>query len=134
MAGVLNLFAGSLKGFTHRRSCLRFKRALFYGGIDWHRRPRKSRKFDTRKGLIKYDSGYALILQPLLASASPPCKSVCRLAAQPAAPHLPTLRVVGVDQHGTTAALMLAHGFTDRMLVRLVRAGLITIRHEGDQD
>jgi hypothetical protein len=35
-----------------------------------------------------------------------------------------------VDQRGTTEALMLAHGFTDRMLVRLVRAGLITIRHE----
>jgi len=35
-----------------------------------------------------------------------------------------------VAQHGTTEALMLAHGFTDRMLGRLVRAGLITIRHE----
>jgi hypothetical protein len=35
-----------------------------------------------------------------------------------------------VDQHGSTKALMLAHGFTDRMLVRLVRAGLITIRRE----
>ena len=35
-----------------------------------------------------------------------------------------------VDLRGTTEALMLAHGFTDRMLARLVRAGLITIRHE----
>jgi hypothetical protein len=35
-----------------------------------------------------------------------------------------------VDQRGTTEALMLAHGFTDRMLGRLARAGLITIRHE----
>jgi hypothetical protein len=35
-----------------------------------------------------------------------------------------------VDQHGSTKALMLAHGFTDRMLVRLVRGRLITIRRE----
>ncbi len=35
-----------------------------------------------------------------------------------------------VDQHGITEALMLAHGFTPRMLARLIRAGLITIRHE----
>ncbi len=35
-----------------------------------------------------------------------------------------------VDQHGTTEALMLAHGFTDRMLGRLVFAGLMTIRYE----
>ena len=61
--------------------------------------PQKSRhKLDTRKGLVKYDSGYALILQPLLTSASQPCKSVCRLG-----PSLPffgdaprTLHLVGV--------------------------------------
>jgi hypothetical protein len=35
-----------------------------------------------------------------------------------------------VGQRGTTEALMLAHGFTDRMLARLVRVGLKTIRHE----
>ncbi len=35
-----------------------------------------------------------------------------------------------VDQRGTTEALMHAHGVTERMLGRLVRAGLITIRHE----
>src|SRR5712692_11911658 len=35
-----------------------------------------------------------------------------------------------VDQHGTTESLMLAHGFTDRMLSRLVRARLITMQHE----
>ena len=35
-----------------------------------------------------------------------------------------------VDQHGTTEALMLAHGFTERMLDRLVLAGLMTIRYE----
>ena len=35
-----------------------------------------------------------------------------------------------VDLRGTTEALMLAHGFTDRMLARLVRVGLITIPHE----
>jgi hypothetical protein len=35
-----------------------------------------------------------------------------------------------IDQHGTTKALMLADGFTDRMLGRRVDAGLITIRHE----
>src|SRR5262249_15979375 len=35
-----------------------------------------------------------------------------------------------VGERGSTEALMLAHGFTDRMLRRLVRAGLITIRHE----
>src|SRR5260370_1454231 len=39
------------------------------------------------------------------------------------------LELLGV-QDGITEALMLAHGFTDRMLVRLARAGLITIRHE----
>jgi hypothetical protein len=46
--------------------------------------PRRGHKLDTRKELVKYDSGYALILQPLLASASSPCKSVCRLGPQPA--------------------------------------------------
>ena len=35
-----------------------------------------------------------------------------------------------LDQRGTTEAAMLAHGFTERMLGRLVRAGLITVRHE----
>ena len=35
-----------------------------------------------------------------------------------------------VDQQGSTEAWMLALGFTDRMLVLLARAGLITIRHE----
>ncbi len=41
---------------------------------------RKSRhKLDTRKGLVKYNSDYALILQLLLASARRPCKSVCKL-------------------------------------------------------
>ena len=35
-----------------------------------------------------------------------------------------------IEHRGTTEALMLAHGFTERMLRRLVRAGLITIRHE----
>jgi hypothetical protein len=35
-----------------------------------------------------------------------------------------------LDQRGTAEAVMLAHGFTERMLGRLVRAGLITIRHE----
>jgi len=47
------------------------------------------------------DSGYALILQPLLASASSPCKSVCRLGLSlpffgHVAPYLLTLRVVGI--------------------------------------
>ncbi len=35
-----------------------------------------------------------------------------------------------LDPNGTSEALMLAHGFTERMLGRLVRAGLITIRRE----
>jgi hypothetical protein len=35
-AGVVKLLAGSVKGFTHRRSCLRPKRTLFQRGIDWH--------------------------------------------------------------------------------------------------
>ncbi len=35
-----------------------------------------------------------------------------------------------VDQHCTTEALMLAHGFTERMLARLVLAGLLTIQYE----
>ena len=35
-----------------------------------------------------------------------------------------------LDQPGATEALMLAHGFTERMLGRLARARLITIRHE----
>jgi len=35
------------------------------------------------------------------------------------------------EQRGLTEALMLAHGFTDRMLRRLVRADLITIRYEA---
>lgn len=35
-----------------------------------------------------------------------------------------------VDQRDASEALMFAHGFTDRMLVRLVRAGLIAIRRE----
>jgi hypothetical protein len=35
-----------------------------------------------------------------------------------------------VDQQGSTEAWMLALGFTDRMLVLLAHAGLITIRHE----
>jgi hypothetical protein len=35
-----------------------------------------------------------------------------------------------LDQRGTTEAMMLAHGFTERMLGRLLRAGLITIRRE----
>ncbi len=35
-----------------------------------------------------------------------------------------------VEQNGTTEALMLAHGFTERMLGRLVHAGLITIQYE----
>jgi len=35
-----------------------------------------------------------------------------------------------LDERGSTEALMLAHGFTDRMLLRLVRAGLITMRRE----
>jgi len=35
-----------------------------------------------------------------------------------------------LEQRGTTEAVMLAHGFTERMLGRLVRAGLITTRHE----
>jgi len=36
-----------------------------------------------------------------------------------------------IDQRGTTEALMLAHGFTGRMLRRLIRANLITIRYEA---
>ena|GEM_PF-6703929 len=36
LAGIVQLVAGSLKGFTHRRSCLWFKRVMFDGGIDWH--------------------------------------------------------------------------------------------------
>jgi hypothetical protein len=44
-AGVVKLLAGSAKGFIHRRSCLRPKRTLFQGGIDWHGPyPRKSRR------------------------------------------------------------------------------------------
>ncbi len=35
-----------------------------------------------------------------------------------------------LDQPGITEAVILAHGFTERMLGRLARAGLITIRHE----
>jgi hypothetical protein len=35
-----------------------------------------------------------------------------------------------VDEQGGTEAWMLAHGVTDRMLLRLVHAGLITMRHE----
>ncbi len=34
-----------------------------------------------------------------------------------------------VDEQ-STEAWMLAHGFTDRMLLRLVRAGLITVQYE----
>src|SRR5262249_32974926 len=33
-------------------------------------------------------------------------------------------------QEGSTEALKFAHGFTDLMLLRLVRAGLITVRYE----
>jgi hypothetical protein len=32
LADVVKLSAGSLKGFTHRRSCLRPKHAMFCGG------------------------------------------------------------------------------------------------------
>jgi hypothetical protein len=35
-----------------------------------------------------------------------------------------------VDEQGSTEALMLVHGFTDRMLFRLAHAGLIMVRHE----
>lgn len=35
-----------------------------------------------------------------------------------------------LDEHGTTEALMLALGFTSRMLARMARAGLVTIRHQ----
>ena len=39
------------------------------------------------------------------------------------------LQLLG-GQRDATVALMLAHGFTEQMLVRLVRAGLVTIQHE----
>jgi hypothetical protein len=35
-----------------------------------------------------------------------------------------------VDEQGSTEALILAHGVTDRMLLRLIRAGLIMVRHD----
>jgi hypothetical protein len=35
-----------------------------------------------------------------------------------------------LNQRDATEAVMLAHGFTERMLGRLVRAGLVTIRQE----
>jgi len=34
LADFVKLFAGSVKGFTHRRSRLRPKHAMFQGGID----------------------------------------------------------------------------------------------------
>jgi hypothetical protein len=39
------------------------------------------------------------------------------------------LQLLG-GQQGVTEALMLAHGFTEQMLVRLLLAGLVAIQHE----
>src|SRR6266481_2905685 len=80
LAAVVKLFAGSLKSFTHRRGCLRFqtRHVLRRDRLAWPP-PQKSRhKLVTSEGIVKYNSGYVLILQPLLASTSPPCKSICR--------------------------------------------------------
>ncbi len=51
----MKLLARGVKGFAHRRSCFRLKRALCYEGINWHGRcPQPStpqgpyHKLDTR--------------------------------------------------------------------------------------
>jgi len=57
----VKLFAGSLKGFAHRRSCLRLQRNMFCGGIDWHGpTPEKAQRcnLETSWEAVKYNSGY----------------------------------------------------------------------------
>src|SRR5712671_3697956 len=101
----MKLLAGSIKSFTHRGGCFRLKHALFCGGIDWHGCTPSDAPYPLRRPVanwtqareaVKYNSDYALILQPLPASTSQPCKSVCRLGP-PGLPFFRTCRPVFTD-------------------------------------